>query len=88
MRVGAVDMGTNSTRLLVADVRDADLDEVERLLEITRLGDRVDTDGRLADASMERVHAVLDRSGRARRAPAAVERRPGARRCRPGRRAA
>ena len=61
MRVGAVDMGTNSTRLLVADVRDADLDEVERLLEITRLGDRVDTDGRLADASMERVHAVLDR---------------------------
>src|SRR6478672_11001481 len=61
MRVGAVDMGTNSTRLLVADVRDPDLNEVERLLEITRLGDRVDTDGRLADASVERVHAVLDR---------------------------
>ena len=51
MRVGAVDMGTNSTRLLVADVRGNELEEAERLLEITRLGDRVDTDGRLADAA-------------------------------------
>ena len=54
-------MGTNSTRLLVADVRGDDLEELERLLEITRLGDRVDTDGRLSDAAMDRVHAVLDR---------------------------
>jgi exopolyphosphatase/guanosine-5'-triphosphate,3'-diphosphate pyrophosphatase len=61
MRVGAVDLGTNSTRLLVADVRGGELEEAERLLEITRLGDRVDADGRLADAAMERVHAVLDR---------------------------
>ena len=61
MRVGAVDMGTNSTRLLVAAVRDGDLEEAERLLEITRLGDRVDTDGRLSDAAMERVHTVLER---------------------------
>jgi len=61
MRVGTVDLGTNSTRLLVADVRDGELEEAERLLEITRLGDRVDTDGRLADAAMDRVHAALDR---------------------------
>src|SRR3954466_2786984 len=61
MRVGAVDLGTNSTRLLVADVRGEDLEEVERLLEITRLGDRVDTDGRLSEAAMGRVHRVLDR---------------------------
>jgi exopolyphosphatase / guanosine-5'-triphosphate,3'-diphosphate pyrophosphatase len=61
VRVGAVDMGTNSTRLLVADVDGGDLAEVERLLEITRLGDRVDADGRLSEASMERVHAVLER---------------------------
>src|SRR5207344_3312496 len=61
MRVGAVDLGTNSTRLLVADVRGEELEEVERLLEITRLGDRVDTDGRLSDAAMARVHGVLDR---------------------------
>jgi exopolyphosphatase / guanosine-5'-triphosphate,3'-diphosphate pyrophosphatase len=61
MRVGAVDLGTNSTRLLVADIDGTDLDEAERLLQITRLGDRVDADGRLSDAAMERVHAVLDR---------------------------
>ena len=60
IRVGAVDMGTNSTRLLVADVDGGELTELERLLRITRLGDRVDADGRLAKASMERVHAVLD----------------------------
>ncbi len=59
-RVGAVDMGTNSTRLLVADVEGTDLAEIERLLRITRLGDRVDADGRLADAAMERVHGVLE----------------------------
>ena len=67
IRVGAVDMGTNSTRLLVADVDGARLAEVERLLRITRLGDRVDADGRLSDAGMERVHTVLeDYAARAR----------------------
>jgi exopolyphosphatase/guanosine-5'-triphosphate,3'-diphosphate pyrophosphatase len=35
--------------------------EVDRLLEITRLGDRVDTDARLGDEAMGRVHAVLAR---------------------------
>jgi exopolyphosphatase/guanosine-5'-triphosphate,3'-diphosphate pyrophosphatase len=44
----------------VADVDGADLAEVERLLRITRLGDRVDADGRLSDAGMERVHTVLE----------------------------
>ena len=61
-RVGAIDLGTNSTRLLVADV-DADsgaLEEVERLLTITRMGDRVDAQGRLAPESMERVRTVVD----------------------------
>jgi exopolyphosphatase / guanosine-5'-triphosphate,3'-diphosphate pyrophosphatase len=61
-RVGAVDIGTNSTRLLVADVSaDGRIAEVERLLEITRLGDRVDAERRLGDEAMARVHAVLDR---------------------------
>jgi len=44
----------------VADVDGAGLAEVERLLRITRLGDRVDADGRLSDAGMERVHTVLE----------------------------
>jgi len=61
-RVGAVDIGTNSTRLLVADVSDeGGIAEAERLLEITRLGDRVDADHRLSDAAIARVDAVLAR---------------------------
>ena len=61
-RVGAVDIGTNSTRLLVADVSaTGGIAEVDRLLEITRLGDRVDADGRLSDAAVARVDAVLER---------------------------
>jgi exopolyphosphatase / guanosine-5'-triphosphate,3'-diphosphate pyrophosphatase len=58
-RVAAIDLGTNSTRLLVADVDAGVLTEVERLLRITRLGDRVDADRRLSEAGMRRVHDVL-----------------------------
>ncbi len=62
MRVAAADLGTNSTRLLVADVGgDTAVDEVERLLEITRLGEGVDASGALAEAPMLRVTAVLER---------------------------
>jgi exopolyphosphatase/guanosine-5'-triphosphate,3'-diphosphate pyrophosphatase len=53
-------MGTNSTRLLIADVVDGRLVEVERLLRITRLGEDVDRGGVLVPAAMERVHAVLE----------------------------
>ena len=61
-RVGAVDIGTNSTRLLVADVSESGgIAEVERLLEITRLGDRVDAERRLTDEAIARVDAVLER---------------------------
>jgi len=58
-RVAAIDLGTNSTRLLVADVEDGRLSEVERLLTITRLGDGVDASGGLAEAAMERVVACV-----------------------------
>jgi exopolyphosphatase/guanosine-5'-triphosphate,3'-diphosphate pyrophosphatase len=61
VRVAAIDIGTNSTRLLVADADDGALREVERLLEITRLGDRVDADGQLAEASMQRVETCVAR---------------------------
>jgi exopolyphosphatase/guanosine-5'-triphosphate,3'-diphosphate pyrophosphatase len=60
MRVAVVDIGTNSTRLLVADVDDAGaLREVERRTEVTRLGHGVDRDGVLAEEAMQRVHATL-----------------------------
>ena len=60
MRVGAVDLGTNSTRLLVADVEDGRVTEVVRRLAITRLGEGVDVNEELLPAATARVHAVLD----------------------------
>jgi exopolyphosphatase/guanosine-5'-triphosphate,3'-diphosphate pyrophosphatase len=62
MRVAAADIGTNSTRLLVAEVAaDGTVDEVERLLEITRLGEGVDASGSLGDVPMGRVTSALER---------------------------
>ncbi|MBX5440220.1 MAG: Ppx/GppA family phosphatase [Solirubrobacteraceae bacterium] len=60
-RVAVVDVGTNSTRLLVADVAPdgTALAEVVRRSRVTRLGEGVDATGRLAPAAMDRVHAVL-----------------------------
>jgi exopolyphosphatase / guanosine-5'-triphosphate,3'-diphosphate pyrophosphatase len=55
MRVAVVDVGTNATRLLVADVEAGRVTEVERRTTITRLGERVDGAGRLADPAMGRV---------------------------------
>jgi exopolyphosphatase/guanosine-5'-triphosphate,3'-diphosphate pyrophosphatase len=60
MRVAAADTGTNSTRLLVADVgSDGSVAEVERLLEITRLGEGVDAGGTLGEVPMRRVTDAL-----------------------------
>ena len=58
MRVAAVDLGTNSTRLLVADVNGT-LDEIVRRLEITRLGEGVDERRRLLPVPIARVRNVL-----------------------------
>jgi exopolyphosphatase/guanosine-5'-triphosphate,3'-diphosphate pyrophosphatase len=59
MRVAAVDLGTNSTRLLVADVENGGLTEVVRRLKITRLGEGVDERRRLLPAAIARVRNVL-----------------------------
>ncbi len=59
MRVGAIDIGTNSTRLLVADVVDGTVVEVARKLTITRLGERVDETGELGEAPVARVVAAV-----------------------------
>jgi exopolyphosphatase/guanosine-5'-triphosphate,3'-diphosphate pyrophosphatase len=58
-RVGVVDLGTNSTRLLVADVEDGVVREVERRLTITRLGEGVDERGILLPTALARVRNVL-----------------------------
>ena len=59
VRVGAIDLGTNSTRLLVADVEDGRVREVGRGLRITRLGEGVDERRRLLPEPVARVRNVL-----------------------------
>jgi len=67
MRAAVIDMGTNSTRLLIADVEGGALEEVERTLTITRLGAHVDRDGRLGESAMGRTRkAVVEYVERAR----------------------
>src|SRR3954447_9709895 len=58
-RIAVVDLGTNSTRLLVADVADGAVTELERRTNVTRLGEGVDASGRLAEGAMERVYETL-----------------------------
>jgi len=60
-RVAAIDCGTNSLRLLVADVDPAAgrLTDVDRRMEIVRLGQGVDATGRLAPEALDRtLHAL------------------------------
>ena len=59
MRVGVVDLGSNSTRLLVADVEDGDVREVDRRLAITRLAESVDARRKLLPTAVARVRNVL-----------------------------
>jgi exopolyphosphatase/guanosine-5'-triphosphate,3'-diphosphate pyrophosphatase len=59
MRVAAVDLGTNATRLLVADVDDGRVDEVLRRTRITKLGEGVDLRRRLLPVPIARVRNVL-----------------------------
>jgi exopolyphosphatase / guanosine-5'-triphosphate,3'-diphosphate pyrophosphatase len=58
-RVAAIDLGTNSTRLLVADVEDGRISDVERETHITRLGEGVDERRRLLPVPIARVRNVL-----------------------------
>ena len=61
MRVAAVDIGTNSTRLLIAEAEAAGgvLGELLRRSQVTRLGDGVDSARRLSEAASERVFRTL-----------------------------
>ncbi|MGH2953751.1 MAG: Ppx/GppA phosphatase family protein [Solirubrobacterales bacterium] len=59
MRVAVVDMGTNSTRLLVAEVENGGVRELERRSTVTRLGRGVDTSRQLAADAIDDVCAAL-----------------------------
>ncbi len=61
LRTAVVDIGTNSTRLLIADVDQTSgaVEELHRESQVTRLGEEVDAGGRLSEEAIARVHATL-----------------------------
>jgi exopolyphosphatase/guanosine-5'-triphosphate,3'-diphosphate pyrophosphatase len=59
IRVAAIDLGTNATRLLVADVADGEVSEIVRRTKITRLGEGVDARRRLLPLPIARVRNTL-----------------------------
>jgi exopolyphosphatase/guanosine-5'-triphosphate,3'-diphosphate pyrophosphatase len=66
-RVAAIDCGTNSLRLLIADadLASGQLTDLDRRMEIVRLGQGVDGTGRLAPEALERTFRVLSGYARA-----------------------
>ncbi len=58
-RVAAIDCGTNSIRLLIADVVDGHLSDVYREMRIVRLGQGVDATGAFVPEALERTRAAL-----------------------------
>ncbi len=60
MRIAIIDTGTNSTRLLVADVQGAQVEEMERLTTVTRLGAGVDGGGSLHADARDRVRSCVE----------------------------
>ena len=59
LRVAAIDMGTNSTRLLVADVADGRVETVRRESRVTGLGRGVEISGSLSTEAIESVFAAI-----------------------------
>jgi exopolyphosphatase / guanosine-5'-triphosphate,3'-diphosphate pyrophosphatase len=60
MKIAIIDIGTNTTRLFIAEVQDGILEqEVTRISRVTRLGAGVDASLSLSDEALKREHAVL-----------------------------
>jgi exopolyphosphatase/guanosine-5'-triphosphate,3'-diphosphate pyrophosphatase len=59
MRVAVIDIGTNSTRLLIADVDDPGVYEVERSTAVTNMGRGVDHTGMICSDAVEDVCGVI-----------------------------
>jgi exopolyphosphatase/guanosine-5'-triphosphate,3'-diphosphate pyrophosphatase len=60
VKVAVVDIGSNSTRLLVAEVDGGSVEELDRRSVVTRLGQGVDASGRLVEEARARVFEALD----------------------------
>ncbi len=58
-RAAGIDCGTNSIRLLIADVADGALTDVVREMRVVRLGEGVDRTGRIAPSALERTRVAL-----------------------------
>lgn len=61
MRVAAIDCGTNSIRLLIADISDGNFREIHREMEIVRLGQGVDKNKAFDPVAIERTLAATKR---------------------------
>lgn len=61
MRVAAIDCGTNSIRLLIADIEGSNFREVLRDMEIVRLGQGVDQTGQFHPDAIARTLAAVDK---------------------------
>ena len=59
MKVAIVDLGTNTCRLLLADVTDGRTEQAERLTTVVRLGQGVDKTGRLHEDAVARTHSCI-----------------------------
>ncbi len=60
MRVAAIDCGTNSIRLLIADVQDGQLVKVARTMKVVRLGEGVDKTGEFSKDALARTFLVIE----------------------------
>lgn len=60
MRVAAIDCGTNSIRLLIADIHNGQLTDVVRTMIIVRLGEGVDKTGEFSQGALDRTFAAVD----------------------------
>ena len=61
MKIGAIDIGTNSMRLLVAEYKDGKLENIKKYVNTTRIGQGVDKQGYITDDAIERnVKALIE----------------------------
>jgi exopolyphosphatase/guanosine-5'-triphosphate,3'-diphosphate pyrophosphatase len=60
MRVGVVDCGTNSIRLLIADIEGNNFREVTRQMQVVRLGQGVDETNQFHPDAISRTFAAVD----------------------------
>lgn len=60
MRVAAIDCGTNSIRLLIADIENGSLTDVVRTMVIVRLGEGVDKTGEFSQAALQRTFSAIE----------------------------